>query len=65
MLFIIYTGEPSDPYSQRMKLVRAPTFVEAKAKYPEAIAIQVYVRPVLQPEPNLSALKKGMPVWSF
>ena len=60
MLVVLYEGDPSDPLSQRVRLVRASSIEDARAQHPKAFMVARYERPVRQEPADLSRLKRGV-----
>jgi hypothetical protein len=67
MLVVVYTGDPSDPLSQRMELRRAKSLEDAKQRYPQAICVAAVEKraPSHQAPPDYLKLRRGAPVWSY
>lgn len=66
MIVLVYEGASEDPMSQTVRAIDADSLDDARARYPHAIMVQVYIEPEREEPPPIDLMKsRAIPVWRF
>lgn len=66
MIVLVYEGASEDPMSQTVRAIDADSLDDAKALFPHAVMLQMYVEPTRDEPPPIELMKaRALPVWRF